>query len=164
MRGGAVLLLGTLAWGGCATEPVIAVTNMAGTWFARDTFEVHYQGVDSLTHVFKYANDYPVAVATVDDSTFSFRVAGGTQTQFDSTAGGSGHIVTVTDVYLDGTMRVRGDTAFVELLGKLPLRTRDVRLLTSHRVVPEAECLASLGPLVPTSPPPVCLEAHRWAR
>jgi hypothetical protein len=144
----------------CSTDP--DATGLAGAWLTNDSFERRYRGVDGAMHVFRYRNHYPVSVTQVDDSSYTFEIAGGMQAQFDSTEGGAASRDTVFDVELNGLIHVRDDTAFVQLLGKIPLR--DGQPLRSHRIVPNAECLLEVGPGIVTPPLPICLEEHHWVR
>jgi hypothetical protein len=159
--GAAVALITAAA---CGAEAPGVVTDLAGGWFARDTFQVRYHGVDSLPRVFTYVNAYPLWLAAVDESTFAFQVRGGTQTRVTVIVGGDSTTTVVTDIDLDGRLHIRGETAHVELLGKLPLRSSRTDALDSRRALPEPECLANLGPQTPLTPTPVCSEAHHWIR
>jgi hypothetical protein len=151
--------LGTLTLAGCSTEP--GSTGLAGSWTTQDSFEHRYRGVDSLMHTFRYTNLYPIKVTTVDDTSLSFQVTGGVQVQFDSVAGASPQRDTVYDVDLSGTIRIRGDTALVQYLGKLPL-SGDGSPMVSHRVFPDPECALEVGSSILIPPAPVCIEDHHW--
>jgi hypothetical protein len=147
---------------GCATEP--GGTDLAGGWTTRDTFEVRYRDTSGVMQVFRYANHYPVTVTAVDDSTFVYQVLGGTQTVFDSTEGLPAARSVNDAVELDGFIRVRGDTAYVDFMGRLPLRVDATGRLGGHRLLPLAECLATIFIPVQQPPPPSCFEAHHWSR
>src|SRR5262245_32962474 len=86
----AAIALACAVSGACVTEPE-TITNLAGSWVATDTFEFHYSADGTtLNRGFSYVNEYPVVISSVSDTMYAFQVRGGTQTQIETTVGGSG--------------------------------------------------------------------------